>query len=216
MNSRGLLRRVPLKWLLVAITLIFRVREVITDKQKKIFRDLWTEAWLSEGYAHLDDLPEVEKHYAVFDRYSTDLLVCFLIWPIGTMRLIWDNQEIGMPFLNDFEHTAPFRRPVVEFTLVCLKPGWRNLNSLPSLVAWREGYRQAVARGMAEIGLSADRRLFHLIRRIFPFRKVGPEKFYEGSITIPNSLDLDIAYRVLARKNPQLFQFFVSNEKEPR
>jgi hypothetical protein len=210
MSIKGLLKRLPLGWLLTVATVTFRIREVTTNEQKMVFRDLWTKVWLEESYAHQDQtLSQIEKHYTIFDHYATDLLLYFLAWPIGTMRLIWDNQKVGMPVLNDFEITSIIQHPVVELTLLALKPKWRGLSHLPSLVLWREGYRRATTHGMAEMVMAADWRLFHLLRRIFPFRQIGPEKFYEGSNTIPAALNLEVAYQTLAQKNPQLLRFFV-------
>jgi hypothetical protein len=63
---------------------------------------------------------------------------------------------------------------------------------------------------MVGIVMAADRRLFHLLARLFPFRQIGEERLYEGSITVPAYLDLEEAERVLAKKDPRLFRFFTS------
>lgn len=206
------LKSLPVKWLLRLAMVFFRVIEVKNSDRRKIFHKLWTSVWLEEGYAHTNEpLSKIEEHYAIFDGYSTDVILYFLVWPIGTMRLIRDNGDVGIPVLNDFEITHEIVRPLVELTLLTVKRQWRGLMHLPSLVLWRYGYRTAVVKGTQEIVMAADWRLFHLLKRIFPFREVGPKKFYEGSDTIPAALDLGQAKVVLAQKNPVLLRFFTGN-----
>ena len=81
---------------------------------------------------------------------------------------------------------------------------------LPSLVLWRYGSQAAVAKGMEEIVMAADWRLFNLLSRIFCFRQIGPKQLYEGSDTIPAALNLEQAKKVLAQKNPALLRFFTA------
>lgn len=187
------LERIPLDLLLWLANILFRVRETKDEKQRLIFRELWTTIWEEEGYSHLGEpLEKIAAHYAVFDAASTDLLLYFLWFPIGTMRLIWESEK-GLPVLNDFAIITDWSGPAVEFTLLVLRHEWRGLLHLPSLVLWREGYRWAKKKGVKEIGMAADKRLFRLLSRILPFRQIGPEMFYEGSVTIPAFLNIQEA-----------------------
>lgn len=205
---KKLSRRLPASLLVF----LFRVKEVKTKREKKRFRDLWTSIWLHESYAHKDEpLPKIEAHYALFDHSSTDLLIQFLgIFPIGTMRLIWENQGVELPTLHDFDVSKDWEGSVVELTLLTLKKEWRGLHLIPPLLLWREGYQRAKRSRMTGIVMAADRRLFRLLSRMLPFRQIGEAKFYEGSETIPAFLDLEEAKATLAEKNPQLLKFFTS------
>jgi len=187
--------------------LLFRVREVKTEKEIKDFRKIWRKVWLKEGYA--DNLERIEKHYSRFTPYSTDLLLKFLgILPIGTLRLIWENKEVQLPMIQGFETQTVWKGTVVEFTLMTLKKRWRGLFHLPSIMLWRKGYRLARKEKREGILMAADRRIFKLLSKIFPFQQIGKEKFYEGSFTYPAFLNLDTAEKVLSKKAPQLFKFF--------
>jgi len=202
------LRVVPAQWLLFFAGFLLRVKEVRSRKDKESFHRLWAEVWLEVGYAYGGEpLPEVEEYYAQFDPFSTDLLLLFLWFPIGTMRLIWENEEVGLPVFRDFEVVKDWDKPVVELELLTLKPEWRGLAHLPSFILWREGYRRAKEAG-CDIVAALDRRFFHLLKRLFPVHQIGKERFFQGSITHPVFLDLAEARRVLAKKNPLLLRFF--------
>jgi len=202
-----LLQKIPEKIVLWASTILFKVR-LVGEDQKKVFRSLWTAVWEDEGYAHEGEpLEEIEGHYAVFDSVSLDLLLYFLWIPIGTMRLVWETERKGLPVLNDFNIVEQHKGPLVEFTLLTLRREWRGIKHLPTLVLWREGYRLAKSRE-CDIAMAADKRLWHLMTRLFPFRQVGEEKFYEGSLTFPAVLSLREAQEALAEKNPELLRWF--------
>jgi len=201
---RRLLGRLPQ----IFLVFLFQVGEAKTRREKRTFHKIWTSVWVEEGYAHKDEpLPQIEAHYALFDEFSTDFLLKFLgVFPIGTLRLIWES-EMGLPVLNDFKVTRTWEDSVVEFTLLTLKRKWRGLG-IPPLLLWREGYRRARQEGVG-IVMAADERLWRALIRLFPFRQIGPSKFYEGSITYPAFLDFKEAERVLREENPKLYKFFV-------
>jgi len=191
---------------------LFRVVQVKTPEQKQVFRSLWTSVWTDEGYANdKEPLHEIEEHYAVFNPWSTDLLLYFCFTPIGTIRLIWDNGTVGLPVLNDFETEKRWKGRVVEATLLTVKKGYRGrFHHLPSLILWRELYRRAGNRGMEGIVMAADVRVLCLLRRLFPFQLVGKEKFYEGSLTVPAYLSMEQVNEEFPRTHPCLTRFFLA------
>lgn len=191
---------------------LFRVAEVKTPGQRTTFRSLWTSVWVHEGYAHdKEPLHKVEEHYATFDPWATDLILYFCFTPIGTIRLIWYNETVGLPVLNDFETERVWKGEVVEATLLTLRKDWRGrLHHLPSLILWRELYCRAKRRKMEGILMAADVRAFHLLQRFFPFQQVGEEKFYEGSLTIPAYLSIRRADEVVPKTHPTIARFFLA------
>jgi hypothetical protein len=153
----------------------------------------------------------IEDHYALFDSFSTDLMLYFGFIPIGTVRLIWDNESVGMPVLNDFEVRKVWNGRVVEPTLLTLGRRWRGwLHHLPSLILWSALYRRAKKEEMEGIVMAADMRLFHLLRKFFPFQQIGKEKLYEGSITVPAYMSLKEAEEIFPRTHPILARLFLA------
>ena len=60
--------------------------------------------------------------------------------------------------------------------------------------------------------MATDARLFKLLNIMgFKMIKIGPEKFYEGSITIPAYIDLRDRKKV-SKRNPDLYKFFIRDE----
>lgn len=201
-------RLIPNKWLLRLANLFFWVREVKSKKDRKVFHKIWTTVWLEVGYAHEGEpLPEIEDYYRAFEPFSTDLILYFLWTPIGTMRLIWENEEVEIPIFRDFRVEKSWDDTVVEFELLTLERKWRGLSHLPSFILWREGYRRAKEKNY-NIVAAVDWRFFRLLRYFFPVRQVGKEKFFQGSVTHPILLDLAEARKTLAENNPQLLRFF--------
>lgn len=191
---------------------LFRVKEVRWWWNKRAFRTIWTQVWIEEGYAYKEEpLSQIQAHYALFNEFSTDFLLSFLsIFPVGTMRFIRENSEIGLPVLTDFRIERNWEGRVAELTLLTLKKEWRGLKHIPPLILWKAGYQLAKQEGMVGIVMAADERLYHLLVRLFPFRQIGTEQFYEGSMTCPAFLDLQEAERIVAAKNPKLYKFFTS------
>jgi hypothetical protein len=195
--------------LLLFSKIIFPVKEVKREKDKKIFHQIWTSVWQEEGYAHEGEpLPEIEAHYQLFDPYSTDILIWYLgIIPIGTARIIWPNNEVGLPVLNDFEVAPCWNGLVAEITLLTLKREWRGI-IIPTLLLFRKVYKLTKEKGLDGIVMAADIRLFRFLRKMFPIKKIGKEKFYEGSITVPCCLIFSEAERIVESSNPKLYYFF--------
>jgi len=206
-----LLKLLPLNWLLWLAVRFSRTVMVKKTHQRRVFKELWQSIWIREGYANKDEpLPEIEAHYRLFDEYSVDFVLYFLNQPIGTIRLIRENTKVGLPVFNDFEITGTVQRPVVEATLLTLKPEWRMLRLLPALMLWRIAYQTAISWETNEVVMAADQRLFHLMKRMFGFRQIGPSKFYEGSDTVPAAANLKEGKDLLTTKNPTLLKFFTS------
>ena len=195
----------------------FQVREVGSEKEKEIFRRIWKQVWLGEGYASTQNLPEIEQHYARFDPYSRDCLLMFRIppvwWlPIGTFRVIRD--EIGTPVLEDFQISVSMelRGRRVEATLFALLPRWRGL-LFPWFFLLRGVYQVATKKEGADLILmAADWRLWEKLKKIFSesLIQLGPSKFYEGSETFPGVLNVKKAEEEIRKRAPALFVFFTS------
>lgn len=205
---KNLIAVLPEKWLLRLAELLFRVEEAKSEEQRNVFRNLWTEVWLEVGYAHNEGpLPEVERYYEKYDAFSTDLMLYVLWMPIGTLRLIRENDKAGLPLFNDFGVEKTWEGVVFEFELLTLKPNWRGLGHVPSLVLWREGYGR-VKQANANIAAAVDWRFHKLLGRFFPVRDLGEGKVFQGSFTIPVFLDICEAQREVAQSNPALLWFF--------
>lgn len=188
----------------------FKFINVEEEGSRNDFRRIWRTVWIEEGYASSDNINEIEDRYCIFDKHSTDILFKYGDKPIGTLRIIWDNDENGLPVLNDFEINQNFPVKLVEFTLLSLKKEWRGMSHIPSLLIWKEGYQRVKNNGYMGILMAADWRLFLLLKKFFPFRQVGKGRLYEGSKTIPAFLNLYEAEENLLKNNPTLYKFFTS------
>ena len=210
MKFKKIIKKLPLSWIF-ALAKIFKVKEVKSKKQAIKFEKLWLDVWMEEGYSGQGkaEIESIKKHYDQFLKVSTDYLVKFLGFSIGTMRLIFEGVNVLLPALEDFEVKKVWEGNVVEITLLTLKKKWRGLSHLPSMMLWRKGYRVVKkTEGYNGIIMAADFKLFHLLSRIFPFEKIGEAKFYEGSETIPAFLSLKKAEEVMWKTNRELYEFF--------
>lgn len=189
---------------------LFPVKEVENGREKEIFQEVWHRVWVEEGYA-LPNEPIVQK-YAKYDNSATDLLCRFLgIWPVGTMRLIWEGPP-GLPALNDFEVQGCWDSQVVEVTLLTLKREWRGLGLVPSLALMREGYRRAKKAGAEGIVMITEKSLFYLLTRWLglPFQSIGATKLYEGGLCFPAYMSIKKAETTLPKTHPNFYTFFTS------
>jgi hypothetical protein len=203
------LKRYIQLWLLRLSARLFPVKVVRTEKEKKIFTKLWHSIWLEEGYAQPNE-PIIEK-YEKYDKFSTDFLVKFLgVFPVGTLRIIHNNNEVGLPVLNDFETKRCWQSDnIVEATLLTVSKKFRSrVKHIPSLVLMRELVRYGKNHNLEGAVMAVDQRLFFAMKRklCFPLYQIGPEKFYEGSITYPAFIRTEEFYRVMGEVNP----FFTS------
>jgi len=186
----------------------FPVRKVETQKDKEIFTKMWSTIWIEEGYYDYLGQPIIEE-FSKYDRFSIDLIVKFLgIFPAGTFRFIRNNDEVGLPVLNDFEVKRIWSGDnIVEATLLTVPKKFRRLR-LPFLILMRELARYGRNNNLEGAVMMVDRRLFFLMRRKFkfPIHQIGSEKFYQGSITFPAYINNGEFHRVMRKFNP----FFVS------
>jgi hypothetical protein len=186
---------------------LFSTRRVETPADKVRFRHIWTTVWLNEGYVNeREPLDTIEYHYKSYDEHSADFLLLFFSIPVGTIRLIWESNDTGLPVTNDFDVKKIWSGKVVEFTLLALNERFRNKSKATPLLLMREAYRLAKKGGAEGILMAADKRLFYLLSRNgIPLKIIGPEKFYEGSDTIPAYINIAEAESKLS---PKLMQFF--------
>ncbi|GEM_PF-1779652 len=199
------------KILLRLFSILFPVKEVRTERERKAFTNAWYSVWLEEEYTDSDE-PIVEK-YAKYDDFSTDLLVKFMgIIPAGTMRIIKDNEK-GLPTINDFDiKEGPWKESrVSEVTLLTVSKRFRKrtFKGLTFAVLMKVLYKHIRKNNLRGIVIAADKRLFYsLTKRIkLPFSKIGEGKFYEGSITIPAYMDMQNFDEIFAQNNPLIFDF---------
>ena len=191
------------------LSCLFYTREARSKLQKKQFERLWQAAWLREHYAEKDNLHGITEHYHEFDRHSADFLLYFLFIPIGTIRLILNNQEVGLPALRDFEVAEDWNgKKVLEITLLSVRPKFQMRTHLTSLLLMRQFYHYAKQHGFPYAVVAADRRLFSMLKRIFIVKQLGEGKVYEGSLTIPACIDLAFLEREMPKRNLKIYQFF--------
>src|SRR5829696_7494505 len=78
----------------------YRIISVSNPQDKNRFTETWLQTWLEEGYALIND--NIVAKYAKYDSYSDDFLLIKQEQPIGTLRIVNQNCEIGLPMINDF------------------------------------------------------------------------------------------------------------------
>lgn len=186
---------------------VFPVREAKTEKQKRVFQDLWHGIWLEEEFTTPEE--QITKKYAKYDNHSTDLICYFLgLWPIGTMRVIWGNKG-PLPMVSDYEYEKLWESEnIVEFTLLTLRKSWRDLG-LPSLMLMRAAFQ--LSREQEGIVIITERSLFYLLCRAvkLPFKKIGEQKWYEGGWCFPAYMDMQAGPEALRQKDPVLYKLMV-------
>jgi len=187
----------------------FPIKVVSNQKDRQAFTKIWHEIWLEEEYAQPGE--SIIEEYSRYDAFSVDLLIKFLIFPVGTFRFIHNNDEVGLPTLNDFAVKKCWSGDdkIVEATLLTVKKKFRRrFSHILALVLMRELARYCKRNGLKGPIMACDKRLFFLMRQrlCFPIHQIGQEKFYQGSITYPVFINTEEFYMVMAKVNP----FFVS------
>lgn len=198
--------KVPPLWTLAHL---FPIGVVSSEKDRHAFTQIWHEIWLEEKYAEPGEA--IIEEYAKYDALSVDVLVRFLVVPVGTVRFIHNDSEVGLPTLIDFavEECWSSDDKIIEATLMAVKRGFRRRAlHIPALVLMRELARYCRRNGLEGGIMACDERLFYLMRRRlgFPIHQIGQEKFYQGSTTYPAFINTEEFYRVMAEVNP----FFTS------
>ncbi len=197
--------------LLRLLALLFPVRKIRSQRDKKAFAKIWSKIWLEEGY--YDHPDQVIDEFSKYDHLSVDFLVKFLgIFPVGTLRLIHYDELMGLPVLNEFEIVEKKwvnDHRIMEVTLLTVKESFRKrFFHVSSLVLMRNIIRYGMKERLEGIVMMADKRLFFLMKRklSFPIWQIGPEKFYQGSICYPAFIGREEFYETMKKVNP----FFIS------
>lgn len=189
MNALGVL----LKGLsLSGASRLFLVHKVNGRISRWLFTRVWLSVWLQSGYA--TSKKEICEHYREYEGRSKDFLVLFLgFFPCGTLRLILGSgNKQDLPVLKDFEHTSLIPEKVGEITLATTLSSFRKAHSLVFLVAIKALFAESLRQGLDGWVIAADKRLWRGLPRLsMPFHQTGPEKMYEGSITVPGFLSVE-------------------------
>jgi hypothetical protein len=186
----------------------FNLKLVNTEKERKIFTNIWYNIWLKEGYATSGE-PILEKKKA-YEKVSQDFLIKFLFISIGTIRIIRPNQEMGFPVINNFEIQKDFvNEKTVELSLFAIRKCFR-FSHISTLISIKKIYKLLKMEGITGFLAALDHRLFHFLKEKLqiPLQKIGKEKVYEGSLTYPVYLNLKEGEEFLKEKAYQVYQYF--------
>ena len=186
----------------------FHCKIVTSQKEQRLFRDIWTSVWREEHYTESNTLSTIKTHYQSFDHVSTDILLYFLWVPIGTIRIIWGNKNLRLPVFADFETFQQWEEAQsVEWTLFTIKKQWRTRNTDLSLMLMGHGYKLAKKAGLKFIVAAVDRRLYCFMRNKLKhsFSKMGQAKYYEGSMTTPCILDIITFENIIKKTSLKIF-----------
>ncbi len=171
----------------------FNVLLVNTDVDKKRFTKAWLATWIEEGYSKSTD--DIIGKYSTFDPYSIDyLLVKNKDVVVGTMRIINQNNAVGLPVLNDFilNHRFNEKDKLCEATLLTVKSSERKVDHSTSLLLLIELWKYVRKNDITGIVIAADIRLWYFLKQKLGlcFTEIGERKMYEGSMTIPGHLSV--------------------------
>lgn len=167
----------------------FPIRVVKKKRDQESFKRLWYESWLEKGYYDFPEQPLEE--FGAYDHLSVDFLVKFLgLIPCATVRIIKDSKDLPLIVLRDFsilEKPWKDESGVREVTLLSVKKSFRGrLRNLVLLVLLRMVIKYGIENELEGIVAAVDKRFYILLRVVgIPFRPIGEEKFYQGSVTIP-------------------------------
>jgi len=191
----------------------FNLRQVRTEKERKVFTDIWYDIWIEEGYAKPgESILQKKKRY---EKVSKDLLIKFLNIPIGTIRIIYNNDKIGLPIINNFETKQDLsNNRIVELSLFSIRKRYR-LSHLLNLISMKKIYKLLKREGISGFLAALDHRLFIFLKEKLkiPLHKIGKEKVYEGSLTYPVYLNFKEGEEFLSQKNHALYNFFTSESR---
>lgn len=168
----------------------YSVVPVISADDQQLFTQTWYSIWLEQEYAVNSAI--IEK-YNRYNRHSNDfLLLNQNKLPVGTLRIITNNRSIGLPVLNDFEITETFISNICEATLLTVTQEEREKGSTAVLHLLIELWKFVRLKALTGILIAADIRLWYFLTRILrlQFKKIGKERRYEGSLTIPGCLNV--------------------------
>lgn len=186
------------------------LKKVTTEKERKIFEKLWYKVWIEEGYAQPNE-PIIEKKRK-YEKFSKDFLIKFLNIPIGTIRIIYQNDEMKFPILDVFEVSKKLDdEKIVELSLYSILRKYRFFHST-NLIAMKRIYQLLKKEKIIGFLAALDHRLFFFLKEKlkFPLIQIGKEKIYEGSLTFPVYFRLKDGERFLRENNYQLYKFFLN------
>jgi len=186
----------------------FDLKLVGTEKERKIFTNIWYNIWLKEGYA-TPGASILDKKKA-YEKVSQDFLIKLLFIPIGTIRIIRANQEMGFPVINNFEIQKDFiNEKTVELSLFAIRKCFR-LSHISTLISIKKIYKLLKMEGITGFLAALDHRLYQFLKKRLriPLQKIGKEKVYEGSLTYPVYLNLKEGEEFLKEKAYQIYQYF--------
>jgi len=206
------------KTVLFLANYIFKVIKVNSPKQAAIFNEIWTGIWIEQNYHSITGKTESEikknlsATFAAYDKYSKDYLLCLFKRPIGTFRIIQNNNEVGLPMVRDFklQKNVQGKNALAEATLFALKKEFRGYLHLPSLMLMKGVFQCSWSDGYGEILIEADKRFFFLCKKTgLVMNQLTEEKFFEGSVTYPSILNFEETLKALKEKRPILHNFFL-------
>jgi len=185
------------------------LQEVRTKKEKRVFTKIWYNIWLQEGYAtSKESIIEKKRRY---ENFSRDFLIKFLNFSIGTIRIIHNNNEIGLPITNNFKLQKNFKNEkIIELSLFSIIRFFRFFHII-SLITMKKIYQLLKKENIPDFLAAIDQKLLLFLKEKvgIPLHQVGQEKIYEGSLTYPIYLNLKEAEEFGKQKNYQLYKFFI-------
>jgi len=187
----------------------FILKEVKTKKEREIFTNIWYNIWLQEGYATPEE-PIIEKKKK-YEKISRDFLIKFLFFPIGTIRIIYNQKEIGLPIVNEFKVQRDIENEkIVEISLFTIKKYCRFWH-ISSLVSMKKIYKILKKENISGFLAALDQRLYCFLKEKLqiPLQKIGEEKVYEGSLTYPVYLNLKEGEEFLKENAYRIYQYFI-------
>ncbi|MCX6742775.1 MAG: hypothetical protein NT116_00895 [Candidatus Parcubacteria bacterium] len=187
----------------------FRFKKVANLREKETFNNIWYPIWKEEKYYAYEDQPLVQQ-FAKYDAYSYDYLLIFIIWPIATLKLIVENEDIQLPLISDFKINKFWgSKKVAEVTLFALKKQFRGYYHLFSLMLMKMLRVVAKNSGVDGVVMECDKRLFFLLNKLgFVMHKIGQERYFEGSIVYPSYLEFEETVQHLKACKSPLYKFF--------
>ena len=184
---------------------LFVVKKALNRER---FQKIWYSIWLEQGY-YEDDPKEPLNDFAQYNPYATDFILFYRSKACGTLRIIHNNKQEGLPTLKEFCITTQLwhTENIKEITLFTVDKRFRgsNLFYLPLFVLIKHIARWGKRRGIEGWVMMADERLFYLLRRKkIPIHQIGPQRFYKGSTTYPAYISTQEFLYIMRKHNPFL------------
>lgn len=197
----------------------FICKIAVSSKEIKLGRKLHHDGYLKVGYiSRPSPTGMIEDPYVESSDFIIAILPnddgrgCISGEIVGVVRIIKDSNA-GYPLLNEFElyprskdriKKLDFAR-VVEISSLSVKPGYGAAKAL-----YRYAWQYSKARGDLYWLAAIDRDLFDVFRKRFHFYfdRIGRDKLYLGSITVPAMLDCIKQKELMYKHAPGLASFY--------